>query len=112
MTKNPKRKSKQPKYRTKKIRVGVAWYETESEWEEVRAFAADPDRLEETYEEWLSVAEDALKEVASTGVVTEKVYLDAKTLKEWCRNNDKKNDGSARAELASRLIQAKYEQNK
>jgi hypothetical protein len=32
--------------------VGVAWYPPEG-WERIRAVAADPERLEDSYEEWL-----------------------------------------------------------
>lgn len=111
MTRKPKKqkkKSRGPKHRTNEIHVGVAWYETEADWKEVRAFASDPDRLEETYQEWLVMAEKILKDLASEGVVAEKINLDAKTLKEWCRNCGKENDGQFRAELASRLLQERH----
>ncbi len=112
MTRKPKkqkRKSREPKHRTNEVYVGVAWYKTEADWKEVRAFASDPDQLEETYQEWLAVAEKALKDLASAGVVAEKIYLDSKTLKEWCRNCGKENDSQFRAELASILLQERYE---
>jgi len=114
MTRKSKKKGKsgKPKQPPKDIRIGVAWYESEEEWVKVRASASDPDRLEETYQEWLSVAEKALKDIAAAGVVPEKVALDAETLKEWCRNNEKENDANTRAELASRLLSEKYESRK
>ncbi len=110
--KKQKKKSGQPKHRMNNVHVGVAWYETEADWKEIRAFAFDPDHLEETYQEWLAGAEKALKEFALRGAVAEKVYLDAKTLKEWCRNSGKVNDASTRAELAAKLLKEKYEQKK
>lgn len=110
--KKQKGKSGKPRHWTKDVRIGVAWYESEEEWANVRAFAADPGRLEETYQEWLAVAEKALEDIAAAGVVPEKVALDARRLKEWCGSNGRENDASTRAELASRLLSEKYERRK
>lgn len=94
----------------KQVRIGVAWY-TSDQWRAVRDSAADPERLEDTYEEWVTVAEDALKQIAATGVTPERVFLDAEGFSEWCRSCGRINEASARAQYASVLLHDKYQDN-
>jgi hypothetical protein len=92
----------------KQVRIGVAWY-TSDQWRAIRDSAADPERLEDTYEEWVTVAEEALKQIAAAGVIPEKVYLDAEEFHEWCRSTGRGNEASARAQYASVLLRDKYQ---
>lgn len=92
----------------KQVRIGVAWY-TSDQWRAVRDSAADPERLEDSYEEWVTVAEEALKQIAAAGVIPERVYLDAEEFSEWCRSAGRKNEASVRAQYASVLLREKYQ---
>lgn len=80
--------------------VGVAWY-TEEQWARVKARAVNPALFEATYPEWVTMAEDALKEIRGAVGNPIKIYLDADELAAWCLVHGKQNDSSARAEFAS-----------
>lgn len=86
--------------------VGVAWY-TSSEWSRVKAASADPERFEESFEEWLVVAEDALVKLMSAGVSAERFLVNADDLAKWCVENRLENNSSARARFVSEQLQAR-----
>ena len=60
-----------PKTVPSKLAVGVCWY-TEENWTKVKAAASDPDRFEDTYEEWTEMGEKALQGLQIAGVTAEK----------------------------------------
>ena len=82
------------------LSVGVGWY-TEEEWAKVKAAAADPERFEETYSEWVQVAEEALAKLRASGVSAGKSYVKAEKLLAWCLAHNKRNDGAARAQFVA-----------
>ena len=89
-----------PKIPPTNLSVGVSWY-TEVEWAKVKAVAVDSERLEETYAEWLKMAERALADLRATGIGAEKSYVNALELLAWCLAHNKPNDGAARAQFVS-----------
>jgi hypothetical protein len=89
-----------PKQRGAGVHVGVGWY-VEEEWAKVKAAAADPERFEEAYAEWVQVAESALAELRAAGVNAEKCYIVAEELLAWCIAHGKPNDGASRAEFVA-----------
>ena len=42
--------------------IAVAWYRRD-QWERLRELAADPEKLEPTYDEWLEMAQRKLMEI-------------------------------------------------
>jgi len=80
---------------------GVAWYDRE-EWRRIREVAADPQVFEESYDEWVVMAEKAVRELEATGMIIERVPVGATELIAWCSEHDRPVDGSARAEFAAR----------
>ena len=80
--------------------VGVGWY-TQDEWVKVRSAAVDSERFEETYTEWLRMAEGALADLRATGIGAEKSYVNASELLAWRRAHNRPNDGAARAQFVS-----------
>ena len=52
--------------------IGVVWYTT-SEWSKTKASATDPERFEETYEEWLQVAKKGAQRVQSARAECSKI---------------------------------------
>jgi len=86
--------------------VGVAWY-TSSEWSRVKAAAADPERFEDSFEEWVVIAEDALVQLQRAGLSAEKFLVDADELAKWCVDNRLENNSSARAGFVSEQLQAR-----
>ena len=89
-----------PKAPRNSVLVGVGWY-TEDEWAKVRSSAADPERFEETYAEWLQMAERALADLLASDTYAEKSYVKASELLAWCLAHNRRNDGAARAQFVS-----------
>jgi hypothetical protein len=90
------------------MRVGVAWY-SESEWDKIRAIAADRDDLETTYLDWVRVFTKGMHTLAQAGVIAEPVAITAADLKAWCEKEGRGVDSAARSEFASLLLYRRYE---
>lgn len=88
--------------------TGIAWYRRD-QWSQLRDAAADPDVLENTYEEWLGVTQKTIVDFASEGIRTERVTLDVEELVEWCRSNKRNVDSSARAEFTTRQLKRRHQ---
>ena len=58
--------------------VAVGWY-TADEWARVKAVAADPEVLENSFQEWEAMATDALRDLRNVGVVPVKGDLGRRT---------------------------------
>ena len=80
--------------------VGVGWY-TEDEWAKVKASAQDPERFEATFQEWLSMANNALEQLRKTGMNAEKSFVTSGALLAWCMAHGKPNTAASRAEFVS-----------
>src|SRR3954468_24074140 len=85
---------------TNPVRIGVGWY-SEDEWTKVKAAAADPDRFEATYAEWLQMAEKALADLRAAGVDAQRSFILADELLPWCLAQGKANDARSRAQFVS-----------
>jgi hypothetical protein len=83
--------------------VGVAWYDP-VQWAKLKQVAADSDRLEESHEAWLRMAERALQDLTAQGLDVRRVPLNVDALVQWCRDHNKVIDGKARAEYTSLII--------
>lgn len=90
------------------MKVGVAWY-SEAEWQRLRQVAADPDALDATYADWLKGAEKTLRDLAAAGIVAERVDVTVTELRQWCEQQGRRLDGTARSEFASELLRRRYE---
>lgn len=83
--------------------AGVAWYSS-TQWQQLREVAADPERLENTYQEWLAVADQAWKKIEASGIALVKVPVVVSELTDWCRERDIPIDGKARAQYVVEVI--------
>jgi hypothetical protein len=83
--------------------IGVAWYRAE-QWDRLREISVDRDKLEETYEEWLASAEEALRQIRRSGKYAEKVAVDVGELLAWCRARNLDVDGKARAQYVAEML--------
>ena len=91
--------------------TGIAWYRR-AQWGRLRELAADPDKLEESYDDWLVGAQKALVQMAVTGVRAQRVDVDVDALVRWCRLEGRPMDNAARAAYAaSQLTRAHQEAN-
>ena len=91
-----------PKSVSSKVAVGVGWY-TEENWAQDKTAASDPDRFEETHQEWTDMAEKALKEIRIAGVNAEKININSEELLAWCFAHNKANNAASRAEFVSQM---------
>ena len=81
--------------------TGVAWYDRD-QWERLHEVASDREVLEESYEAWVAMAERSIQELEQTGMLIERVPVNAEKLIAWCTEQGRPIDGSARAEFAAR----------
>lgn len=89
-----------PKSAAVSPRVAVNWY-TPAEWAKVKASSIDAERFENTYEEWLEMAEKALVGLRANGVAAYKSHIDAGQLLAWCLAHGKANEAASRAEYVA-----------
>jgi len=80
--------------------VNVCWYTKES-WGAVRAFAADPEKFEESFYEWEVMANKAFENFRSLGMDVRKFHVDPESLQSWCKNEGRANEAASRAQFAS-----------
>ena len=73
----------------------------------MKAAAADPERFENSFEEWLAIAEETLFQLQTGGVSAEKFLVNAEELNKWCIENHLENNSSARARFVSEQLQAR-----
>ena len=88
--------------RQQDIIIGVVWY-TASEWAKTKASAADPDRFEEKYEEWLQVAEKAFDEFRASSLNVRRSLIKSENLLAWCIAKGKQNTAASRSEYVASL---------
>jgi histidine ammonia-lyase len=98
----------QPKPKPHPMRIGVTWY-TAEQWLLVKAASTDAERFEETYEDWVAMAEEATKNMLATGIVSERVQVVASELLAWCLAHGKKNDAASRSEFVSHVLSRRNE---
>ncbi|MCB1237968.1 MAG: hypothetical protein KDM91_23075 [Verrucomicrobiae bacterium] len=82
-----------------KVAAALAWYSRE-EYSKFLDAADDPEVWDSDYESWRSKAEESIRKLAAMGVEAVRVSLTLEETEEWCRKRGKRNDGSARSELA------------
>ena len=86
--------------------TGIAWYRRD-QWTRLRQLAPDVDKLEESYEDWLTGAQKALVQMSVAGVRAQRVDVDLDELARWCLGEGRPLDSAARAAfVASRLRSA------
>jgi len=83
--------------------IAIVWYRPE-QWERVRDIAADSDEFENSYIEWLQLAEAKAKELKDRGLRVEKVDLDSEKLILWCNERGLENDAKARSMYAAKRL--------
>ena len=86
-----------------KMVVGFAWYGP-AQWQRVRDISSDADALEDTYEEWLGLAEQKLAELRAAGLRVEKVDVDSERLILWCNERGLEMNGQARSTYAAETL--------
>ena len=93
----------EPNESEQKVVVGFAWYRP-AQWQRVRDISLDADALEDTYEEWLRLAEQKLAELRAAGLRVEKVDLDSERLILWCNEQGLEMNAQARSSYAAETL--------
>jgi hypothetical protein len=83
--------------------MGLAWYRRE-QWQRIRDISDDADDMHDSYEDWLSSAEQRFKEIKATGMNIQKVDIDSEQLILWCNMRGKAVDGKARSDYVSEKL--------
>ena len=101
------KKRKKQKYKKPPLKVGMAWYRPE-QWVRLRQISDDVNDLEETYEEWLSIATQKLAELQALGMEIEKVEIDINELQAYCNNQAAPVNAKSRAEFVTDRLRKQY----
>ena len=84
--------------------MGVAWYRAD-QWSRLRELSLDADELKATYEEWLALASDRVRELQAQGIAARRVDVDVEELLRWCWKKGLPFAGPARAQFAADRVQ-------
>ncbi len=90
--------------------IGIAWF-LPDQWERLRTIAPDPDRLENTYEAWLSYAQQQFDLLKSQGLDVRKVIVDVDELVAWCNAKKLPVSGESRSHFVANRLQEASKQN-
>src|SRR2546421_6551899 len=80
--------------------LAVASY-TPDQWSILKDTAADREKLNDTYEEWLEGVTQRCEELQAGGCEIRRVDVDMSELAQWCRSRGVPLDGKSRAEFAA-----------
>jgi hypothetical protein len=87
--------------------VGIAWFDRQ-QWVLLNDVAADPAKLDDTFEEWEANARRALADLKSQGVAAEPFDVRVVDLVQWCADRNLPIDSAARAEYVSFMLRRKH----
>ena len=85
----------------------ISWYE-KKDWTQLKSILTDADLLPERYEDWLSMAESAIKEMQNENIIVVKVTIDPVLFPTWCKERDKVPDAEARTLFAIETVQKQH----
>jgi hypothetical protein len=85
------------------VAIGFAWYRRE-QWELFRSLATDCDTLEETYDQWLDLANTTIEKLRCQGIRVQKVDIDVLELSAWCGKYGRPLNADARAAYVSEKL--------
>lgn len=103
---------KQKRIKGNQTYLGFAWYKPD-QWSLLLQVSSDRDDLEETYEEWLSHAENTFKKLSrGKGIHAEKVVVDVYELVQWCKDHNMAINGQSRSSYIAELLHRGHENTK
>lgn len=85
----------------------ISWYE-EKDWKQLKSLLSDADLLPESYDEWLEMAESAIKEMQDQNIIVVKVTIDTMLFPAWCKERNKAPDAEARTLFAIETVQKQH----
>lgn len=88
--------------------IGIAWYRPE-QWDHLRESVADPEVMEDSYEKWLTLAQQTVLDLSREGIRAERIDVDVDELVTWCRETGRTLDDGARSHFATEKLRSKHE---
>ena len=82
--------------------VAFAWYTPET-FAELKATADDPEALDDSFEDWLTSAEETLHSLQARGIAAERFSLDVGAAAAWAKERGEPFNSSARAAYVATL---------
>ena len=79
--------------------LGIAWYRPD-QWDALKEFSEDRDKMDPTYAIWKKGAQKAMRELRSKGQQAVAVDFDLEEFKMWCAANKKRPVAASRSEFA------------
>lgn len=83
------------------LSIGLANYSAQN-WAMLKKIADDPERLDDSYQDWLDGRDKAIRNFEELGQRVQLIDIDVTELLNWCRVEGRKLDGEARAEFCSK----------
>jgi Ulp1 family protease len=83
----------------------LVWYK-EEHYAQLLTLFDDAELLPQTYQSWLTRAEEKKAEVEANGDQVIKVFIDPETFPEWCEKRNLPKDANSRTQLAIEVAQA------
>ena len=97
-----------PATEEKKRRIlGFCWFRRES-YDQARAVMSDPERLFDTFDEWLVAARTVEREVIAKGDKVVRIRFDLPAFLLWCASHGRYPDEDARAGWAAGEARKKF----
>lgn len=87
--------------------TGIAWYRRE-DYDRLKAMFKDGWKLADTFDSWLSSAQNTYDKLTCEGQIVEKAYIDPDTFPEWCRAHRKEMDAHGRTAYANECVARKF----
>ena len=82
---------------------GVVWY-SQNDWMRIKATADDPDRFEETFADWIEMANENFELVQKRLPSACKVLIAADEFFLWCHLRGKHNNADGRSEFVAEKV--------
>lgn len=80
--------------------VAIAWYRRD-QWALLRAKAADPESIENTFDEWLQGASKVERDLRNSGIEVSRIECDVFVMIDWCKREELRFDSEARSQYAA-----------
>ncbi len=90
--------------------IGIAWF-LPDQWERLRTIAIDANQLEDTYQGWLSYAQQQFVLLKSRGLNVRKVFIDVDELVAWCSAKKLPVNGESRSHFVADKLQESSKQD-
>ncbi len=88
---------------SKETEYGVCWYKRE-QGDRFRDMGSDPERIEDTDEEWIQGANKSISRLQSQGMKIRKISVNVEEMLAWCNERGVPLNAESRAEYAARLL--------